>query len=194
MIFLLIVTFGSVIVIKYNHLKKIRLEEISQYLAEHYSEEMIIEDVVVVDNNALCYWADKSDLIFNVLFWVNQNRYMDTYLENCLIDEAEKLIQKQLEDRYSDVKCYISTVGPPLEQYDRLYDFYKQSGRPLSWYDEECNEKVFYMTVKVNSDLLDENDANEIINSIKELPIHFGKGCIIVEDVGGNEILRINNN
>lgn len=168
----------------YNELKNSKLNEIYEYWDKTYTEAMAIVNLSIIDGcNARCVLIDDSELQFTVMYWDSENKYIDSYLQTYLEKEAEQFIKKQLESKYSDFNCYVQLLsGPPVITYDRLYSFYKQLNRPLSWNDELCKEQLADIYITVTNNNFKNEDAANMVDLINKLSIDYNHICIKKEN------------
>lgn len=189
----ILITISVIVVVlyaEYNNTQKERFNEIDTYLKERYNESFEIKHISIIDDAATCNLVSNPDVWFSVVYWVNEDGYFDTYLEKCLEVEAEELIQDKLQGKF-DYECYINLVtGTLIERSTKLYEFYKSLGRPLSWQDDICNEKLTQIDLLIYDDNLSKDDAYSITELINTLPISYNR-IIISKNTRENIILEV---
>lgn len=159
----------------YNYNLSQKETEVSNYLATNFNEEMEISNISIHDGcYAVCNPVNNKNFKFAVMYWTNREKYIDTYLQTCLEEEANQLILSQLSNKYSDITCFSQlSTGSPINKFEELHKTYEYLGRPLSWYDDICNEVLQDITIIINDDNIDKNAAYEIVKIINDLPIPY---------------------
>lgn len=159
----------------YNYILNHKENEVSNYLETNFDEEMEISDISIKDGcYAVCNPVNNKDFKFAVMYWTSREKYIDTYLQVCLEEEANQLILSKLSNEYSDITCFSQlSTSSPINKFEELHKTYEYLGRPLSWHDEICSETLQDITIIINDDNIDENTAYEIVKMVDELPISY---------------------
>lgn len=178
---------------RYNDLKQIKWNEVLDYLNDNFNEPMEITDISIIDGcYARCNPIDNTNLKFTVVYWMNENRYIDTYFQICLENEAKQLIEKQLMNSFYNFECYVQLfTDSPFKECVKLYDLYNKLGRPLSWHDDICDESLAYVQLVIHDNNINGDVAYGIIKSIDKLPVRYNR-IIISKNTSDNIILEIN--
>ena len=176
---------------KYNNINNIKSNEIDTYFKECYDKSIKIKDISLIDGcYATCTLVNNPCFEFSVVYWANEDKYIDSYLQKCLEWEAKQLIHNKLQEKF-DYECYIQLLtGSFIEKYSILYDFYKYLGRPLSWQDDICKEKLSYIHLVIYNDNLSKDDAYSVVELINTLPVAYNR-IIISKNASENIILEL---
>lgn len=161
---------------KYNNYKfefEQKENEVEDYLEQNFDEAMEITDISIKDGcYAVCSPLNDNDFKFEVMYWASREKYIDTYLQRCLENEADQIFLKELNDPNLRISCNTQLLtGSPINKYEELQNARDQLGRPLSWYDDICEEVLQEVSIIVYDDGIDINTANEMAEQIKKLPI-----------------------
>ena len=181
----IIISLVSIVIIiaflsinKYNNYKfelNQKENEILNYLEQNFDEAMEITDLSIKDGcYAVCNPLNDQDFKFEVVYWMSREKYIDTYLQMCLENEANQILIRELSDKNLRISCNTQLLtGSPINKYEELKKAHDYLGRPLSWYDDICEEVLQEVTIIVYDDSIDRNAAYEMVEIINKLPIPY---------------------
>ena len=124
---------------------------------------------------AICHPKKKPDISFHVIYWVNSDysEFRDSYLQTYLQEDAKmKIIEIAQKYDISLSDCItVLHEETPYSKSVKLYEFYKQNKRPLSWEDKNCDQKLSYIRLRIVNESIDDEVCKQIVSEIKSIGI-----------------------
>ena len=138
------------------------VREIEAYLEDKYNRDVTVLEYIPEYHGApaakACFADDPSLTFFS---YSRNDYYFVTHLE----EEAARILM----DFFQECRIY-TTVS--LNAFDEMemerMMFYQEQGRPISWYDPECKEKLSRIHISKTFDFT-KKDAENMVNTVLEM-------------------------
>ena len=129
-------------------------EQAKDYLYKKYSMNFKVYDGSYKDHFRAKACLDGSrSLSFSV--WKTENGiFYDDYLEYCLENDAQKALEELFSQHFSVYKCNAILNSRVSGNGDKgkLYSYYKTNGKPMSWDDSECEERLWTACITIETE------------------------------------------